>query len=152
MNGKRQALGLALDQDDGQRKEHLAALVVELGGQPHALRVAQRLGARAMHRAPTAAQIEADDLIVVRGIDESRRPRRIDDLVAALGKASEQPVQVALRLRRQEQLRLLDQEDLADHGRLAAILHDGEEPLCGHGVARRGPCDGGETVAHGPGG
>ena len=111
--GQREALGLALHEDDLLREEHLAPLVVEGSLDAHPLGVAQDARIGAPQCRPLAAQVEPRDLLVVGGVDQVRRPGRVDDLVAHLGEAAQERIEVPLGLRREEQLRFLDQQHLA---------------------------------------
>ena len=67
---QRLAFGFAFDEHHGVGEEHLAALVVELGGQAQALRIGRKLGRRAADGHAVAAHVEADDLSVMDGIDK----------------------------------------------------------------------------------
>jgi len=81
--------------------------------------------------------LNKDELVEAGDVEERRRVRGVDDLVAAEGKLPQEAVEVALRLRAQEELRLLDQEhEPTDAERAAGLerLDDGERRR-----RRRGP-------------
>ena len=77
--------------------EHAEALV---GG--------QRLGLDDRGAGPRVVLDECE-LLEAPDVEEGGRVGRVEDLVAVVSEAAEQPVEVALRRRSQEQLRFLDQ-------------------------------------------
>ena len=68
------------------------------------------------------APVDERELVEPPDVEERGRVRRVEHLVPGLGERPQQPVEVALRLRRQEELRLLDQQHEAALAALAEAL------------------------------
>ena len=126
---ERELLGAALHEQRSAREEQLAALRVDLAERAEALLRAQRLrldDARARAR----AVLDQRQLLQAPHVQERRLVRGVDDLVAALRERPQEPVEVALSLRSQEQLGLLDQQYEPPLARLAHRLHAAHQRSC----------------------
>src|SRR5687767_3524597 len=90
-------------------EEELPAGSIELGHHPEVLVGGDRLrldnlrprGRRTFHK---------DEFLHTRDVEEGRRVRRVDHLVSSERELTQDAVEVALRLRAEIELRLLDQE------------------------------------------
>ena len=91
------------------REEELAALGIELAQHAEALVGGKRLGLDDRGAAPRFV-LDERELLEASDVEEGGGVGRVEDLVAGGQRTTEQPVEVALRLRAQEQLWLLDQE------------------------------------------
>lgn len=68
---KREALGLAFDDDNSSGEEHLAAFVIEFRRQAEPLLVVQELRCRAPHAQSRLGQVEVQDLLVMHGVEQA---------------------------------------------------------------------------------
>ena len=119
-----------LDEDRGAGEEELAPLGVELAHHPKRLVRVERLRLHDMGAAAGAVADE-DELLQPRDVQEGRGVRRVEHLVPGAGEGAQTAVEVALRVRAEEELGLLDEEHRAGDLPLAAGVDPGHE--------RRGP-------------
>ena len=107
-------------------QEQLAALGVELGAETDIL---VRRCSRRLDRAGPGLLCALDEgqLVKPRDVEERRRMRGVDDLVPAASELPQQPVEVALGLRAQVQLGLLDQQHHAANSSGATSLERGDK-------------------------
>src|SRR5579884_817240 len=118
--GEHELLGSSFHEQHGAREEDLRPLRVELGQEAERLLARQPVGLQ--ERRP-GALVMADEHELLEPVDgqEDRGVGRVEDLVAAAGgEPPQQAVQVPLRRRAQEELRLLDQ----DHEPACPRLHE----------------------------
>ena len=116
----------ALDEDHRARKEELASLGVELAHDPERLVGLERLGLDDVRPAGGAVANE-DELLEPGDVEERGRVRRVENLVPVGREAAQPPVEVALSLRPQEQLGLLDEKDGAGHAGFTARPYGGQQ-------------------------
>ena len=117
--GQRELLGEPFHQDGGAGQEELAPRGVELGEGAELLVGGEGLGLQ-QERPDLRPAFGEHELVQPHDVQERGGVRGVEDLVAAGRDEPEQPVQVALRLRREEELGLLHQDDDTGDARLAA--------------------------------
>ena len=107
---ERHLLRHPLDEDRRAREEELGPLGVELAhGAERVVDVDRPQPLDRRH----AQVVTADEIHLLerRDVEQARRVRREEDLVPALGEPVDEPVEVAMPLRGEEELGLLDRED-----------------------------------------
>ncbi len=132
---ERELLRSPLDEDRAAGEEELGAVAVELGERAERLGLRERLGLK--ERRPTRRRVADErELLELVDAEKDRRVRRVEDLIPRLGEGAQEPVEVALRMRAEVELRLLDQEHEVAEMRGDEPFHarDEREP-----AVRRGP-------------
>jgi hypothetical protein len=106
---ERELLRSPLDEDRAAREEELGAVAVELGERAERLGLRERLGLE--ERRPARRRVADErELLELVDAEKDRRVGRVEDLVSRLGEGAQEAVEVALRMRAEVELRLLDQE------------------------------------------
>jgi hypothetical protein len=123
---KRELLGATLDEHRAARQEELGAVAAELRERPEPLGLRQRLGLE--ERGPARRGVtDQRKLLELVDAEEDRRVRRVEDLVARLCERPQEAVEVALRMRAEIELRLLDQQYEVAQVRVEQAIHAGDE-------------------------
>src|SRR5262249_5824348 len=132
--GKRQLLGAALDEHRAAREEQLGAVTVELRERAKRLGFRQGLGLEE-RRAARRRVTDERELLELVDAEEDGRMRGVQELVARLRERPQEAVEMALRMRAEIELRLLDQEHEVTQVRVEQPLHprDKREPAIGGG-------------------
>ena len=125
-SGNVELLGAPLDEHGAAREEQLGAIAVELRERAEPLRLRERLGLE--ERRPAGRRVADErELLELVDAEEDRRVRRVEDLVARLRERPQEAVEVALGVRAEVELRLLDQEHEVAEVRGEQPLHPGDE-------------------------
>jgi hypothetical protein len=132
---ERELLRPSLDEDRTAGEEELRAIAVELGERAEGLGLRERLRLEERRSARRRVADERELLELV-DAEKDRRVGRVEDLVSRLGERAEESVEMALRVRAEIELGLLDQEHEVAEIRGHEPLHarDEREP-----AVRRGP-------------
>ena len=136
--GQRELLGEPLDQHGGACQEELAPGGVELGEGAELFVRRERLRLQ-QERPDLRPAFGEHELVQTHDVEERGGVRGVEDLIAAGRDEPEQPVQVALGLRREEQLGFLHQDDDTGDARLLPGLEAGDQSVRGSRGTGRGP-------------
>ena len=115
-----------LDEHRAARQEELGAVAVELRQCPEPLGLRQWLGLE--ERGPSGRGVPDErELLELVHAEKDRRVRRVEDLVARLRECPQEAVEVALGMRTEIELGLLDQEHEVPQVRVKQTLHPRHE-------------------------